>query len=122
MVFAREDPGGTFLLSDDWEGTVATDIVEAVDVVFTVLDQDELVLCDIELEVVTWLGEAGLVCDEHPFAREDCTPLKLVHLLGSVPLARKGSDGRVFGVLFRWRCTHAHVVEEGRHVDCVLLL
>ena len=68
MVLAREDPGSSLLLGDDWEGSVAADIVEAIDVVLTVTDQDELVLCDIEFEVIAWLGEAGLVCDEHPFA------------------------------------------------------
>jgi hypothetical protein len=47
---------------------VAADVVEAVDVVLTVLNEDELVFCDIEFEVIARLVEAGLVCDEHPFA------------------------------------------------------
>lgn len=92
MVLAREDSGGALLLSDDWECTVATDVVEAVDVVFPVTGQDEFVLGNVELEVVARLLEAGGVCDELPLAREDCTPLKFVHFLRGVPFTRQSTD------------------------------
>lgn len=56
-----------------------------LDVSLLVLGDDELVPSSIVLYPVARVGDAVLVRGEEPFAREDGSSLKLIHVLGSVP-------------------------------------
>jgi hypothetical protein len=64
---------------------VTANVVEAVDVVLTVLGKNELETRYIVTEEVTRLGETKLVCDEEPSLGEDGTTFKLVHIGRGVP-------------------------------------
>jgi len=46
MVFAADDEGASLGFLEDWEGAVATDIVECPDLRVFAFDQDERVSCD----------------------------------------------------------------------------
>lgn len=59
--------------------------VESSDVSIVVFGDDELVAGGVVADTVTGVGDAVLVCSKEPFAGEDRSAFKLVHILGCVP-------------------------------------
>ena len=90
---AREYHRGALLLMDDGIGAVPADIVKSINGALAITSYDEIEASDLKIQPVACVGDSDLVGDELPPAREDGTPLQLVHLLGGVPASRQGTDG-----------------------------
>lgn len=59
--------------------------VESSDVSVVVFGDDELITSGVVGDTVTGVGDAVLVCRKEPFAGEDRSAFKLVHILGCIP-------------------------------------
>lgn len=85
VILATEYIGRTALSLYNRESSVATDVVKAVDLALAIFDQEERVARDVEFLKVAGLWESDGMCEEHPFAGEDCSTFELVETLGPVP-------------------------------------
>ena len=81
MVFAAEDTDRSSLLLYHWESSVSAGIVEAMYPVVAVLGHHKIEAGNLVSQEVAGLLNARFVGDEHPFPREDRSPLKAVHLI-----------------------------------------
>ena len=64
---------------------MATNVVKAVDLTFTIFDEKEGIAGDVELLEIACLGKSKDMCEEHPVSGEDCSSLELIEALGSIP-------------------------------------
>ena len=85
VVLATEDTGCTTLRLYDRECSVSTNIVEAVNLAFAVLDQEKRVSGYVEFLKVAGLDESESVGEKHPISREYRSSLKLIEALRPIP-------------------------------------
>ena len=85
VILATEDAGCTTLRLYYRKRSVSTNVVEAVDVAFTVFDQEKRVSGYIEFLKVAGLDESEGVGEKHPISREYRSSLELVESFSPIP-------------------------------------
>lgn len=89
MVLARKDFRIALVFRDKGESSMATNIMEPVQVALPIKTQHKGESRLLEPKEVAGLREAQLVGDQDPFLREDSASFQLVHLWSTVPGCRK---------------------------------
>jgi hypothetical protein len=68
-----------------------TDVMKGPNGVFAILDNKKVIPSNCILHIITRIGEACLVGNDHPFLGEDCSPLKGIKGWRTIPLCGKSS-------------------------------
>lgn len=98
VIFAAQDASFTGLVFNDRVCTVSANIVEAVYVSFSVLDEKEGEVGVVERHIVARLLETQGVRDQDPLFGDDGSSLKLVQFRRSVPRSWEASGRFRLGV------------------------
>lgn len=67
-------------------------VVEGTNAAFAVFGDDEFIANDTILNIVTRVGDSGLMSSKEPFPGEDRSSLELEHVLGRVPRSGQSTD------------------------------
>lgn len=99
LLGIKIDPDKAITIDMHMDGCQLIVVKVSLDFSLVILGDNELVAGSIVLDPVAGIGDTVLVCGEEPFAREDRSSLKLVHVLGGIPGSGKSADRRLLLLL-----------------------
>jgi hypothetical protein len=118
LLGVEVDPNEAIAIDVHMNGRKVVIMKVGLDISLLILRDDELVASSIVLDPVAGVGDAVLVCRKEPFAREDGSSLKLVHVLGGIPGSRKGANRCLVLLLdLRGRGGSTEEIPQERHCE-----